>query len=615
MKKQNCALDPTAVDCRRKSHPQIRFTTTNDNVDKIKNNNPLNMLNRRQPIFTVNADKVKHLLHNIKIPNVSHKQVSDFHSSIDTYSLNNSGQLQDLKFDYEKMNNKGHNGHRYINYLKALYDGIVASQPNVVNEIVDNVLRQQMMHIHASQIFSAERYIPNASEEMINIADIVQDQIERMAQGLYDEHFIVHPYMSNNQAVVLFNKESKIVHIAFHGASSHIDTIDADTADVKAAIWGKEKGRTSFSNAEDIYLDVSNMFGPEWEIKVLGYSLGGTKAIHVGEKFNVESVTFNPFLSPLQKPLLSEETNLAKQSIHRIINDWTTIGAAYLPKGTNRFIKHYRPSENPINFWHDPYGHSIMPHKIEQFPFETVVDTVMKKPNLFKQVAKVGGHLLEGLMVGIAINDAVTMAKRGASDESYDQMLDADLNPVNLLGYNMSPDTMDEGKSFDSLPFYMRWMTSDKTERNLRKREAAKHFRDVYGNENHQSRHWKDIHEDYHTKTDGFHTDKVEDAVDGTYVDPKTGRIWYDSESDAGVAMFKRSAARKQAGKSSRFRRDMIRNAASFAVNTIADHPVVQNNAVNRNAVVNTVTDTIRNYAPQLNTALNHMFVHEEDDF
>ena len=119
--------------------------------------------------------------------------------------------------------------------------------------------------------------------------------------------------------------------------------MEEDLSDIKSILFGREHRAVngeqidSLTRAEELYKNVKADY-PNSKIEVLGYSKGGRIATHVGEKFDVESTTFNPFLSPLQK--VPENIGSAKQNIYRIHNDWTTSDALYIYSSRNQSKYH-----------------------------------------------------------------------------------------------------------------------------------------------------------------------------------------------------------------------------------------------------------------------------------
>ena len=57
---------------------------------------------------------------------------------------------------------------------------------------------------------------------------------------------------------------------------------------------GVEEHHPQFHNAEEQLNLVTEQYGAPREL--LGYSLGGNKAMTMGNKFGIETTTFNPFL-------------------------------------------------------------------------------------------------------------------------------------------------------------------------------------------------------------------------------------------------------------------------------------------------------------------------------
>jgi hypothetical protein len=102
--------------------------------------------------------------------------------------------------------------------------------------------------------------------------------------------------LDNDREKVFYNKDTKKVIIAYKGTT--------DYKDVKADLDGIALGdynHPEFELANKSYENVKNKYGDN--ILLSGHSLGGSKAINVGKKYNIEdnAVVFNPGTSPLRK--------------------------------------------------------------------------------------------------------------------------------------------------------------------------------------------------------------------------------------------------------------------------------------------------------------------------
>jgi len=319
-----------------------------------------------------------------------------------------------------------------------LYKTVSDLHPDTVKESFSPELRQKVLHIEASSVFANENFNPEnfivGAQKEVELYENIQALLDENGNGEWD----INPFLSNYDGLVLQNRNNpNDIHIAYHGASSNPNYLEEDKADIISVIKGEEHTRPSFQRAEDLFEEVKDNF-PKATIEPIGYSLGSAKAIHIGEKFNIESTTFNPFLSPLQK--VSNNVSTAKQNIHRVITDWTTSGALHKPTGTNREITHYSPNENLFDITKDPFHYSTNPHGLHQFLNIPSEESTIIKPSLTKSILRGIGTGLDIAMLGLGAYDATQLAKRKASPQQYSNRVSESMNPYGLLGINISPE-------------------------------------------------------------------------------------------------------------------------------------------------------------------------------
>jgi hypothetical protein len=110
---------------------------------------------------------------------------------------------------------------------------------------------------------------------------------------LKENGFELDQELSNDREKIFYNKDTKKSIIAYKGTTDYKDI----KADIEAIGLGNYEQK-EFELANKSYENVKNKYGDN--ILLSGHSLGGSKAINVGKKYNKESnaVVFNPGTSP-----------------------------------------------------------------------------------------------------------------------------------------------------------------------------------------------------------------------------------------------------------------------------------------------------------------------------
>jgi len=134
--------------------------------------------------------------------------------------------------------------------------------------------------------------------------------------------------LSNSEGLVVTNKEGK-PEMAFRGTDkNNLQDLKTDAA----ILFGGEADTEQFKNADNQIQTVKEKYGmlPE---HYSGFSLGGAKSLHFGQKYNTPTTNFNPFMG---KNLTKNIQNTsAIQKVVRTVNDPTSVGLALSNEGTH----------------------------------------------------------------------------------------------------------------------------------------------------------------------------------------------------------------------------------------------------------------------------------------
>ena len=357
----------------------------------------------------------------------SSNKILNFQNNNNTYSVS-----ADLNKRYKLNDND--NNKQYRLQLNSLFKQLGDLQQSQIEQSFSNSLREKAYHVGISSYLGSRNYqsdllFPGGYE--YNTLETAKNQLNK---DVLSNKFNIDPELSSYDAVVLNNGNNKI-HIAYHGASSNPSYLHEDKADIFSVIKGKHETRDSFRRAENVYLNTLKKY-PNHDIELLGTSLGGAKSIHVGEKYNVQSTSFNPFLSHVYTPKVNGN---APQNIHRVVTDWATLGALKIPSKSNRKIFHYFENKNPYDLFKSPYAYVTSPHNLKQF-FQMPKNNKVNKVNLLKSTLHTIGTGFDVLMFGNALNDARNMSINTVESYEFNNQISEDLNPLGLLGVNFDID-------------------------------------------------------------------------------------------------------------------------------------------------------------------------------
>ena len=179
------------------------------------------------------------------------------------------------------------------------------------------------------------------SHSGLTIDELEKAQLARASRIFYEkglgaaEQYLLqnkNPYkidgeLSNNEGLVV-TKNGK-PEMAFRGTDK---TNFKDLQTDAAILIGREAETEQFENADNQIQNVKNKYGmlPE---HYTGFSLGGAKSLHFGQKYNTPTTNLNPFMG---KNLTNNISNTsALQQVIRTTNDPASIGLALSDNATH----------------------------------------------------------------------------------------------------------------------------------------------------------------------------------------------------------------------------------------------------------------------------------------
>lgn len=190
---------------------------------------------------------------------------------------------------------------------------------------------------------------------------------EHMTKLKIDDCYTVVPDLSSEDHVVFQNK------VDGHGVIAYRGTDTNNNGDLIAdahILFGLEEYSFRFANATAVATQAMRRFG-EGRVRVTGHSLGGTQALHVSKKFDLQAYVFNPgagatlglqdFLSGLGKSVGAEQESMLVKSL----TGWLWSGK------TKSYI--FTTCWDPVSiaaFYKNPRvwsGYEIIPHSTNNF--------------------------------------------------------------------------------------------------------------------------------------------------------------------------------------------------------------------------------------------------------
>jgi hypothetical protein len=120
----------------------------------------------------------------------------------------------------------------------------------------------------------------------------------------YDIGYKVVEDLTEPEYVTAINEEQRKIVVAFRGTDSSLTNISDDIADLEIAVGLAETPILSyipsrFKTGENIYKQVKEQY-PDYELNLTGFSLGGTVARYLADRYKEKAVVFSPGATPLE---------------------------------------------------------------------------------------------------------------------------------------------------------------------------------------------------------------------------------------------------------------------------------------------------------------------------
>lgn len=290
----------------------------NDINDFIKNENvklynlQTGLSSQQRQRLLPKIQNIRYLLNLLKNENLSKKDTKDLEKKIEK----TTDKLED---DTKKEQIQKINTLSIVNKIK----------PNITS--LDDEVKKKALMVKSSGDFDT---LPDA--ELTN--SFLKDN---------DINYSVDPELSTKQSLVLINNEdANDIKVAYRG--SKMNNL-SDWVSNGKILLGKEKSNSTF---EDSFNDASNQID---DIKtkygilpneLLGYSRGGSLAISTGDKFGIDTTTFNSFVG---RNILKSRETASKHTLYRTTEDIPSLALGFKADLKNFDVKTIRPLVDSVN--------------------------------------------------------------------------------------------------------------------------------------------------------------------------------------------------------------------------------------------------------------------------
>ena len=298
------------------------------------------------------------------------------------------------------------------------------------NSLTDDEIMKSKM-LEASKIAELESKTTNrfdlSREQRLARLQRGFDKAQRYldAEGI---NYIVEPELSTTEGLVLINKETGIPKVAFRGTNfKNLTDLKTDLA----IVHGAEEITPQFRSAEEMVRATNAAYEPVEEI--LGFSLGGAKAITTGNKLGIKTTTFNPAVGPqhLKNVPLNSGDN---HTIIRTTEDPVSALAGFKPSAFK--IKSLLPLQETK--WLDPAS-GLSVHDLKNFS-----QTGNRRSNNTEILAENLQRISRRHAELVGLHDAKTAVEEGKTLSEWIE----DFSPADITDGRLSNRIYDEAKLF-----------------------------------------------------------------------------------------------------------------------------------------------------------------------
>jgi hypothetical protein len=259
--------------------------------------------------------------------------------------------------------------------------------------------------------------------------------------------FILDKELSTENHSIFHNERTGEVVIAYRG-TSNLNDIKTDAH----IFMGREKNTQRFKESEEVFEKTRDKYGKS-TIRTTGHSLGGGIALHIGEKVDIPSFTFNPAISATQVFSKNHYNNKTTQNIYHTEVDPVSVGGHVIGDHQPK-RKVHKIANSPSNHAHalenfysndakrtqDNRGYEVKKETLKttierhKSAFKRIYDAYEKVQNVEEYLDTINSDADVFTKLPKAVPKAYQMARRGASPHDYSKETAKNLNP--FFGFN-----------------------------------------------------------------------------------------------------------------------------------------------------------------------------------
>lgn len=256
----------------------------------------------------------------------SKKKINDTRKDKLGDKLIDASKIVDLKKSFKKGDIGDLVKHHHANIYNVVNKGVKANTREVTGETSDKAVLTR-----AGTVFARE----GEAQAKGYLSQMGLDNYEIMPE-------------STTEALVLKNNNTGKTKIAFRGTLvpkelKEINTTAGDVGTDLAIMSGYEEQTPQYERADKLVKDVKAKYDVD---ELLGYSLGGAKAISLGDKYGIDTNTFNPLVG--RNHVTAQETS-AKHTIHRTTEDMPSLGVGLIDRENVKVKSYYPHKSNMFN--------------------------------------------------------------------------------------------------------------------------------------------------------------------------------------------------------------------------------------------------------------------------
>ena len=187
--------------------------------------------------------------------------------------------------------------------------------------------------------------------KMVNASNVfleTDNNIDATNESLRGTGFEVDGDLSTDEGLVLTNPETNEVKVSFRGTNTSykrpIQSVKDLVSDVKLISGTEQYGREGgdLQTGRNLIQSAIDKYGGKENMEIVGHSLGGAKALLLGDEFGINTTTFNPLIG--YNSMKASTTN-TQHNLFRTTEDISSLGAGFATEKKNWNVKSILPKK------------------------------------------------------------------------------------------------------------------------------------------------------------------------------------------------------------------------------------------------------------------------------